>query len=444
MTKFHKALSLIARFLIGFTFLFSGFVKAVDPLGTVYKIQDYLQAFGWHFFEEYATFLAVLLFSFEMVLGFSHLFGFRQRRTARLTTLFMLVMTALTLVVALTDPVKDCGCFGDALKLSNWQTFEKNIILLILSLILLLYKGELYHFFGKRTAPAAFVLSLIVPLFISLFSYRHLPFIDFRPYKVGTHLPSQMLVPEGAPQDSVVFQFIMEKDGQRKVFAEDEYPTDTAWHYVDRKEILIRKGYEAPIQDFAIFHPDLGDITIDVLSDTSYVFLLSMPYLEKADRRYMKDVQALQSYTQRYQYPLYLLTASLPETQSQWAYEYNLTAPFCQVDDIVLKTMVRANPGLVLLKDGVVFAKWSAHNISGFLRHVGEDDLADRYLYQQPRLMNNTIELILVLGLIFLAYLVVSMFRVISLLRTLHINKKQNRLTNGVEKANSDNNVLNQ
>lgn len=444
MSKFHRALSLIARFLLGFTFLFSGFVKAVDPLGTVYKIQDYLQAFSWGFFEEYAGLLAVALFSFEMLLGFSHLFGFRQRRTARLSTLFMLVMTALTLVVALTDPVKDCGCFGDALKLSNWQTFEKNVILLILSLILLLYKGDLYHTFGKRTSPAAFVLSLLVPLFIAWVNYRHLPFLDFRPYKVGNHLPSQMMVPEDAPQDSFVLKFVMEKDGRRHIFDEDEYPSDTAWHYVDRKELLVRKGYQAPIQDFAIFHPEWGDITAQVLSDTSYVFLLSMPHLEKADRRFMEDVQALQLYATQQQYSLYILTASLLEEQTQWAYEYDLQVPFCQVDDIALKTMVRSNPGLVLLKDGVVYAKWSARNIRNFVKFIQQDRLSDRMLFQQPRYFNNTLEMLFVFGLIFIAYFIISMFRAISLIVTFYRKRKLNRLTNGVVKANSDNNVLNQ
>ncbi|MBR0453921.1 MAG: DoxX family protein [Bacteroidales bacterium] len=444
MSKFHRALSLIARFLLGFTFLFSGFVKAVDPLGTVYKIQDYLQAFSWGFFEEYAGLLAVALFSFEMLLGFSHLFGFRQRRTARLSTLFMLVMTALTLVVALTDPVKDCGCFGDALKLSNWQTFEKNVILLILSLILLLYKGDLYHTFGKRTSPAAFVLSLLVPLFIASYSRNQLPFIDFRPYKVGSHLPSQMMVPDDAPQDSFAVTFIMEKDGRRKFFDENEYPTDTAWHYVDRKEVLVRKGYQAPIQDFIIIHPQEGDITMRVLSDTSYVFLVSMPYLEDADAAFMSDVHDLQEYAKQHHYPLYLLTASLQAEQERCAYEFDLDQPFCLSDEIALKTMVRSNPGVVLLKNGVVYAKWSAENIEGFIQYVDGESLAQKFLYHQPRYMKKTIETVLVLGLIVLAYFIVSLFRAISLIVTFYRKRKLNRLTNGVVKANSDNNVLNQ
>ena len=442
MSKFHKALALLARFLIGFTFLFSGFVKAVDPLGTVYKIQDYLQAFSWNFFEEYAALLAIMLFTFEMLLGFSHLFGFHQKRTARWTVMFIFAMTLLTLVVALTNPVKDCGCFGDALKLTNWQTFEKNVILLILSLILWLYRGELYHTFGNRTTPATFILSILVPLFIAGYNYRHLPFIDFRPYKVGSHLLSQMSVPEDAAQDEYMVKFIMEKDGRRQVFNEDEYPTDTAWHYVDRKEILVKQGYRAPIQDFAILHPQWGDITEQVLSDSNYVFLLSMPQIEKADCRYMKDVQALQDYAEKHQYPFYILTASLSSRQENLAYEYDLRAPFCQVDEIALKTMVRSNPGLVLLKNGVVYDKWSAIDVSNFIRYTNQEALSDKILYQQPRYLKNTIEIVLVLGLVLLAYFIISMFRAISLIVTFYRKRKLNRLTNGVVKANSDNNVL--
>lgn len=440
MTKFHRVLAIIARLVLGFTFLFSGFVKAVDPLGTVYKIQDYLQAFGWFFFEEYAIFLAVLLFSFEMLLGFSHLFGFRQRTTARFTLAFLLPMTALTLVIAITNPVSDCGCFGEALKLSNWQTFEKNIILLLLTLILLLYRGELYHTFGKRTAPAAFILSTIVPLFVAWYSYQHLPFIDFRPYKVGTHLPSQMSMPADAPQDSIVIKFVMEKDGKRKVFAEQDYPSDTAWHYVDRKEIVVRKGYEVPIRDFAIIHPEQGDITEQVLSDTSYVFLLSMPYLEKSNRRFIESVQALQYYTQMHGYPLYLLTASLPQEQEQWAYEYNLKMPFCQSDEIALKTMIRSNPGMVLLKDGVVYSKWSARDINRFLQYIGQEPLSESFLFHQPRWLSNTIDFIFVITTIFVAYFIVTTFRAISLIVTFYRKRKQNRLTHGAATSDSHNN----
>lgn len=439
MNKFHRSIALIARLVLGLTFLFSGFVKAVDPMGTVYKIQDYLEAFSWHFFEEYATALAVLLFSFEMLIGFSHLFGFRQRLTARVTTLFVVAMTLLTLVIAITNPVSDCGCFGDAVKLTHWQTFEKNIILLLLALILLLYKGELYHTFGKRTAPAAFILSMIVPLFIATYTHHQLPFIDFRPYKVGSHLPSQMMVPEDAPQDSFAVTFIMEKDGRRKHFSENEYPSDTAWHYVDRKEILVRKGYQAPIQDFVIIHPQEGDITMQVLSDTSYVFLVSMPYLEDADAAYMNDVYELQEYAKRHHYPLYLLTASLHQEQQRFAYEYNLDAPFCLSDEIALKTMVRSNPGVVLLKDGVVYAKWSAENINGFIHYTDGESLAQKFLYHQPRYMKNTIETVLVLGLIVMAYFIVSVFRAISLIVTFYRKRRLNRLTHGAAKEGSDN-----
>ncbi len=428
MSKFHRILSIIARLLLGCTFLFSGFVKAIDPLGTVYKIQDYLQAFSMPFFLEYAPLMTVLLFSVEMVLGFSHLFGLRQRVTAGFSLLFMLFMTVLTLVTALTDPVHDCGCFGDAIHLSNWQSFEKNIILLLLSAILLLYKGELYHIFGKRTATAAFVVSVLVPLFISWVSYRHLPFFDFRPYKVGNWLPALMSIPPDAPQDQYAVQFIMEKDGRRKVFNEDEYPSDTAWHYVDRREILLHKGYEAPIGDFAIMHPQEGDITARVLNDTSYVFLVSAPYLDKADVCGMQQLQELQTYARRYGYPLYILTSSTLQQQEDCAYEYALDATFCQTDDVVLKTMVRSNPGLVVVKGGTVYSKWPACDIDVMLRYVDDKPLSDCYLFQQPRNLNSAVMFFLVILTIFLAYFVVSIFRAVSLLITIRKNKITSKL----------------
>jgi uncharacterized membrane protein YphA (DoxX/SURF4 family) len=151
MKKGHKILALVSRLLLGITFVFSGFVKAVDPLGSTYKIQDYLQAFGLGFFDQYALFFSFVLFCLEFVLGMALLLGAAQRFFAWLALVFMSLMTLLTLVIALGNPVSDCGCFGDALQLSNWQTFGKNIILLLLSLVLISFKEPLYKVFGKKT-----------------------------------------------------------------------------------------------------------------------------------------------------------------------------------------------------------------------------------------------------------------------------------------------------
>lgn len=364
MKAFHKIMALIARAVLGLTFIFSGFVKAVDPLGTVYKIQDYLEAFGMTFFNEYAVFFSFVLFSFELVLGLTLLFGSWPKVTSWCAMIFCAAMTVLTFVLALTNPVSDCGCFGDAVILTNWQTFEKNIILLILSLLLLLYKDELYHLFGRKTRVWAALLSLAIPVGIGLTAYRHLPLIDFRPYKIGTYLQDNMVIPEGAPLDSTVTEYIYEKNGVQQSFTLANYPAgDTAWHFVDRKEWVARKGYEPPIHDFEMLHPEYGDITDMVLTDTAYTFLWVAYKLEKADRSCMEMVQHLQQYVMDYGYTMYGLTSSTTEIVDEWVYEYDLAFEICSMDEIALKTMIRSNPGLILLKNGTVCNKWASRDI---------------------------------------------------------------------------------
>ncbi|MBP5170559.1 MAG: DoxX family protein [Bacteroidales bacterium] len=428
MKSFHKTMAWIARIVLGATFVFSGFVKAVDPLGTTYKIQDYLQAFGWGVFYEYSLFFAVALISFEMVLGFTLLLGSWQRTVSAVTALYMLAMTLLTLYIALRNPVSDCGCFGDAIVLSNRQTFEKNVVLLLLSLLLWLYREPLYQVFGRRTSVWALILALAIPLFICHLSYRHLPLLDFRPYKTGTHLIDKMIVPEGAPLDSVVTEYIYEKDGRQRRFTLADYPAgDTTWHFVDRREKVIRRGYVPPIHDFEIMHPYQGDITEDILSDPNYCFLFVCPRLDKTDRRSARTMREVQDYALRHDYRIYGLTASPSSLVDEWKYEYDLLFDFCSVDEITLKTVIRSNPGLVLLKDGTVYNKWAWRDIPSLSRQMDEplsENNAGRMRDGRDRhwMIN------LIVGALLL-YVVLYVFRGASLIND-YVKRKKNKPTN--------------
>lgn len=418
----------IARILLGGTFVFSGFVKAVDPLGTTYKIQDYLQAFSWNVFYEYSLFLAVALISFEMVLGFTLLLGSWQRIVSFVTVVYMLLMTLLTLYIALRNPVSDCGCFGDAVVLSNRQTFEKNVVLLILSLLLWLYREPLYHVFGSRTSVWALLLALCISLFICTLSYRHLPLLDFRPYKTGTHPIDKMIVPPGAAQDSVVTEYIYEKDGQQHRFTLADYPAgDTAWHFVDRREKVIRRGYVPPIHDFEILHPERGDITEEILSLERYCFLFVSPRLDKSNRRAVRAMQEVQDYALVHDYPVYGLTASPSVLIEEWKYEYDLLFDFCSVDEITLKTMIRSNPGLILLKDGTIYNKWAWRDIPSFSR-LADHPLSDENLGRMRDSRDRDRVVKLIAGALLL-YLFLYVFRGASLIND-YVKRKKNKPTN--------------
>lgn len=367
MKKAIKILINLARLLLGAVFVFSGFVKAIDPLGTSYKIKDYFEAFDWTFFSDLSLMMAVLLAATEFFLGAALLLGIWKKTVSLLLLLFMSVVTPLTLYLAIKNPVTDCGCFGDALILTNWQTFFKNLVLLLLAIVVFFRNDKFYLFFGLRTSRYNTYWCIVFPLFLSLLSYRHLPVLDFRPYKIGNRLEDLMKIPAGAPTDSFEMQFIYEKNGVKKEFSADNAPlSDPSWTFVDRKERQIRKGYVPPIHDFVILHPSKGDITEEILKDTSYTFLLVSPKLEESNTDVPPLVDNACNYAKSHNYAFYGLTNSGKSEIEEWNYEYDSNIEFCSVDDRVLKTIIRSNPGLVLLKDGVVIQKWAFRDIPDF------------------------------------------------------------------------------
>jgi len=367
MEKSKALLINIARLILGGCFVFSGFVKAVDPLGSAYKFADYFEAFNWTFLTDLTLLMAISLAAVEFFLGTALLLGIWKKSISLLSLFFMLFMTPFTLYLAIKNPVSDCGCFGDALILSNWQTFYKNIILLSLAVPVYLWHDWSYSLFGQRTSRFSAFWCLLFPLLVSGYSYRHLPLLDFRPYKIGNKLADLMTIPEGAARDSFDTRFIYEKNGVKQEFSVDEAPlSKPEWKYVDRIDKQIKKGYTPPIHDFVIEHPTMGVITDAILNDTSYTFLLVSSKLEEANRDNIYLIQNANAYAKVHNYAIYGLTNSDKAAIDEWNYEYDSTIEFCSVDDRTLKTIIRANPGILLLKDGVVLQKFAFRDIPDF------------------------------------------------------------------------------
>ena len=354
-----------ARTLLALTFLFSGFVKAVDPLGTVYKIEDYLKAFGGLFTDllPLAGTAAVCLIAVEFVLGFCMLFNVRTNWTSWLSLAFYLVMTPLTLWIALTNPVTDCGCFGDALVLTNWQTFWKNIIFLSLVIILLICRKAVPQLFSGWMEVCIAVLGLGIAAGIMGYSYNHLPPMDFRPYKIGNHIPTLMEIPEGAEPDVYETTLIYAKDGVEQEFTLENYPKgDPEWTFVDQRSVLVKKGYEAPIHDFEILTMEFEDITYDILESEEPVTLITMYDLKKTDRKQAAKALAIYEKLKEEDAQCYFLTGSGEEDIYAFAEEIGMdeeTAEnvFCTIDPVTLKTIVRANPGMFVVQNGTIIAK---------------------------------------------------------------------------------------
>ena len=352
----------ICRFLIGATFVFSGFVKAVDPIGTQYKIQDYLGAIGLAgVLPDWVTLsTSVLLSAFEFSLGVFILLAIRRRLVSKLIVAFMAVMTLVTLWLALFNPVKDCGCFGDALHLTNTQTLIKNILLLAAAIVVVCHPLRMVRFLSRSTQWIAFNYTVLFVLLLSAHCLYHLPLIDFRPYHIGTNIKKGMEIPKGAPQPEFETTFILQKNGVKKEFTLDNYP-DSSWQFVDSKTVLTKEGYVPPIHDFSIQKPDGDDITDSVLNARGYVFLLIAPHLEQADDSNFGDIDQLYEYCQEQKIPFYCLTASGEKDIRHWEDITGAEYPFCFTDETTLKTIIRSNPGLLLLKNGTIIRKWS-HN----------------------------------------------------------------------------------
>ena len=358
----------VCRIILAIVFILSGFVKAVDPLGTQYKIDDYLEAMSLGgLLPGMATLGASIAQSaVEFCLGVFLLFAIRRRLTSRLILLIMAVMTPLTLWLAIENPISDCGCFGDALVLTNWQTFWKNVVLLVCAIVVALWPKEMFRFVSKSNQWIVINYSALFILAISAWSLYYLPTFDFRPYHVGTNL---------------------RQNWQRTMDGED-----------------------LPYADFFIENVKDGeDITEALLNDSSYVFLMVSPYLEQADDSRLDLINELYEYANEHSYGFYCLTSSTHENIERWREITGAEYPFCLTDGITLKTVIRSNPGLLLLKDGTIIRKWSHNDLPDIEEADSSKPLEQQEIGQMPdnnvpkRIITLLLWFVLPLGLLSLA-----------------------------------------
>ena len=363
-----KILSNVSRILLGIVFIFSGFVKIIDPLGTSYKFEDYFIAFGIEGLIPASLVLSFIMCAAEFILGLVLLLNTKLKFGGWGAAVFMGIFTPVTLYIAVTNSVSDCGCFGDALVLDNWGTFYKNVVIDIFVVLLLISMKAQKAYFSKKVEWMVIGLFAISTFAFELYNYRHLPMIDFMPYKVNANIPEQMVLPKDAVTDSTVIQFIYEKDGVKKTFAQDSLPwQDTTWVYFDRIDVVIREGDEPAIHDFSITtteHDQLPntpaneDITDNVLKDENYSILLITSKVEKANVEALKRADELAEFCKRGNINFYSLTSSSISDVNYIKNTTGIALNFYATDETTLKTIVRANPGILLLKKGTSINKW--------------------------------------------------------------------------------------
>lgn len=353
----------VCRFVLAATFIFSGYVKAIDPLGTLYKLKDYAAAMSLNgLLPDWALVgVAIALGALEFALGVFMLFAVHRHVVSRITLAFMTAMTVLTLWIFVADPVKDCGCFGDALKLTNGETLLKNIVLIACAALVAWRPVDMARFISRSNQWIVRYYTAAYIVITSVYCLYTLPIFDFRPYHVGMNIKQGMEIPEGAEQPEFESTFLLRKNGETREFTLDNYP-DSTWEYVDTRTVQTKKGYEPPIHDFALTSCDTGeDITEQVLTKKGYTFLLVSPRLAVADDSNFGDIDQIYEYAEENGADFYCVTASANNEIERWRDLTGAEYQFCNADETTLKTMIRSNPGLMLLKDGTIIGKWS-HN----------------------------------------------------------------------------------
>lgn len=345
----------LSRLIVGGTFVFSGFVKAVDPYGTAYKFEDYFAAFHLEFLSSFTLLFSVALSVVEFLLGVHLLFGSYRKSTPRLVFLFLSVMTLLTFYLAIANPISDCGCFGDAIHLSNWATFFKNLVLLGITLFLLYENARLRGLYNREVQWLTGLYSLVFVLFFAYIGINYQPYLDFRPYKIGVNIPEALAASE--PQHE--FIFIYEKDGRQQEFTLDNLPSEEeGWTFVDRCEKVIEstRPQTPAIDEFTVYRGE-DDITDEILSDENYRILLLSPDLERADDSEVDRINELYDYCVERGYAFACVTASSPRGIVTWLENTGAEYPFYFMDRTTIRTIARGNPCVLLLKGGTILRK---------------------------------------------------------------------------------------
>ncbi len=488
-----KALNNIFRVLLGIVFVFSGFVKLVDPMGVQFKFVDYFLAMGLEFLEPAALTFGIILSVAELMLGISLLFNLKPRLGAWGVMLFMAVFLPLTLWIAIANPVHDCGCFGDAIILSNWATFWKNVVLMVMTVLVFLYRNKFKPYLPNGFQTFLLFIFAAGTVWISVYSLKHLPVIDFRPYAIGKNIQAGMEIPESEKSNVPVYETVIvyenKETGELKEFDVDNIPDESQWEWNETKNKLVKEGYVPPIHDFsittmplsesesepgepitpetlfevtfrfeangateeffidnlpredawqfvavnsdvkilpeniglifekdgetkeftvydipdeswmfidAIYYNDAAnlsseprapeDITDLVLADDRYTFFIISWDVESAKRVNQDSLNNLYDYCEANDMPCLFLTASTEETVREYIKQTGAPFEFYSTDPITLKTMVRSNPGIMLVKKGTVLDKWHINDVPNV--HKLQDRLVANSLSKQVKQSN--------------------------------------------------------
>ncbi|MEB0261079.1 BT_3928 family protein [Mucilaginibacter sp. 10I4] len=371
------------RIAVGLLFIFSGLIKANDPLGFSYKLEEYFEVFHTTWLNGFALSLSILLCALEMILGFALLVGARAIQVIWGLLLLIIFFAFLTFYSAYFKVVQTCGCFGDAIPLTPWQSFTKDLILLLLVLVLFVNRKTVKSLTNAKTSDKLLIGATIVSIGFGLYTYNFLPVMDFLPYKVGANILQEMKTPPGAPADEFEVTYVLKNKNTQntKTMSDKEYLKsgiwkDTTWAVQGSPESkLIKKGFEPKIRDLNIQDAQANNYNQELLSSPFYSLWIVAYNLDDTNPEAVNRINALAAnLTQNYNTRTILLTSNAPENAQKFAKDHKLVSELFYADGVPLKSMVRANPGIILIKNGTVINKWHFHNMPKY------EDIVKKYL----------------------------------------------------------------
>ncbi len=355
MQKFFDQFS---RFFVGGLFIFSGLIKLNDPIGTEIKLEEYFEVFAEDFgsffllLKPYALELGMILIVLEIVLGVAVLIHYKMSLTTKILLALIIFFTFLTGYSAILDKVTDCGCFGDAIKLTPWQSFIKDIILFFFIFHLFWYRKNYQPVLYTKEGHAVIILVTVISFVLGIYAVQHLPFLDFRAYKIGNNIPQQM-----KPQEQAIFEYTFKRLKDDELIESREYLTDTLlYNYVEVKQLNEDKT-KAKITDYSVSSVEGEDVTAMTFEGTKLLFIIYDA--SKASTENMEQIRALIKALEG-KVEMMVLTSSSAEQFETFRHQHQLAIPYYFVDATVLKTIVRSNPGITLWVNGTVKGMW--HN----------------------------------------------------------------------------------
>lgn len=381
----------VVQLLFALCFIFSGIVKCIDPAGTAIKITEYLRFFGLDMLTDLSMGIAWLLSIVEFCCGFNLLLGHARYLSLATASLLLLAFTPLTLWLALTGAIEDCGCFGDAVHLTGWQTFFKNLVLVAMLVVLWWKRGSLYRLHSSTFYTFYIYWAFGCAVWLCWLGTWREPFIDFRPFKPGTDL-QQSVIGEEADSKSVSFTCIYQKDGQQREFPLDSIPDEAdGWEFVTTVEYVAVNAVSPNHIDFYVKNDEGAIFTERLLTTPGYTILLLSHSLDRASQHDIDRIEQLSEYAEDNGYPFYCITARDAEQLDRWRYNTGAEYPFLFTDASIVQTICRSNPGVMLLHNGIICWKQPLSQLdvqaltSGKLNeqtsgHIEENEVTKRIL----------------------------------------------------------------